>query len=182
MKRTTALTGTLILALAATALPAVAQGQSDGPRGPRGPMFNFEEVDADNDGKITQEEIAAHAAARFAEADTDGDGALSADEMLARLEAQRAERMKDRAARMVERRDANNDGRLTADEMAPRNTDRMFSRLDANDDGAISEEELEKARERFRDRDDHGKRFGDHRKGQRDGGHGDRWMKHRDAD
>lgn len=168
MKRTTTLTGALVLALAATSLPAFAQDRGEGPRGPRGPMFNFEEIDANGDGQITQDEITAHAAARFAAADTDGDGALSADELVAQREAQRAERMQKAAERMLERRDTNGDGRLTADEMGPRDGDRLFSRLDANEDGAISKEEMEQAREKFEKR--HGK-WGEHRKGER--GHGD---------
>ena len=180
MKRTTALTGALILALGAASLPALAQqGPGDGPRTPRGPMFQFEDVDADGDGKITQEEMAAQAAARFAAADANGDGQLSAEEMQAQMQAQRAERMKQNAERMIARRDTNKDGMLSAEEMAPRNSDRMFARLDADKDGAISKQEMEQARERFQKRDgDHGKRFGDHRKGER-GEHGDRWMKHR---
>ena len=178
MKRTTALTGALVLALVGASLPAMAQQQGDGQRGPRGPMFQFEDVDANSDGKITQDEITAHAAARFAAADTDGDGMLSQDEMIARMQAQRDERMAQGAARMIERRDTNGDGVLSAEEMAPRNTDRMFARLDANDDGEVSKEEMEQARERFEKRMGDHKRFGEHRKGER-GGH-DGWKKHRD--
>lgn len=173
MKRTTALTGVLALAIAATSLPAVAQERGEGPRGPRGPMFQFEEIDANGDGKITQEEIDAHAAARFAEADTDGDGSVSAEEMVARMQAQRDERMQRGAERMIERMDANDDGVLSADEMAPRNTERLFSRLDANDDGEITQAEMEAAREKMQ------KRFGEHRKGER--GHGE-WKKPRHED
>ncbi len=164
MKRTTALTGALIIALAATGLPAVAQDRGDGPRGP---IFPFEDIDANGDGQITQEEIAAHAAARFAAADTDGDGALSAEELIAQREQQRTERLQRRAEQMIERRDANKDGRLTADEMGPRDGEGMFARLDANDDGVITKEEIEEARAAFKDRHGHGKRFKDHRKGER---------------
>ena len=85
MKRTTALTATLMLSLVATSLPAVAQDGGEGPRGPRGPMIQFEAMDANNDGKITQDEIEAHAAARFAETDTNGDGTISIEEMVARM-------------------------------------------------------------------------------------------------
>lgn len=169
MKRTTALTATLMLSLVATSLPAVAQDGGEGPRGPRGPMIQFEAMDANNDGKITQDEIDAHAAARFAETDTNGDGTISIEEMVARMTTERAERIQKGAERMIERRDANNDGVLSADEMGPRNGNRMFERLDANSDGAITKEEMEEARERF------AKRFGEHRKGER-GGH---WKQHK---
>ena len=176
MKRNTALFGAIILAVAGTSFPAVAQDRG---QGPRGPLFQFEEIDANSDGKITQEEIDAHAAARFAAADTNGDGSLSADELLARLEEQRAERLKRSADRMIERRDANNDGVLSADEMTPRNSERLFSRLDANNDGEITKEEADAARAKMEERrDGHGKRFGDHRKGER--GHGDWKKRHND--
>ena len=165
MKRATTLTGALILALAATSLPVMAQdGQAkEGPRGHRGQMFNFDDVDANGDGKVTQDEIAAHGAARFAAADTDCDGSLSVDEMVANMDRKREERMRKGAERMIERRDANDDGQLTADEMTPRNGDRMFARLDADKDGAISKEEMEDARkshkgQRKGERGEHGKR------------------------
>lgn len=167
MKRAYALGTAMIIALTATSLPVMAQ---DGP-GPRGPRLDFATMDTDGDGKITKEEMAAAAAARFAEADTNGDGSLSTEELVARMEARaaarEAERMQRGADRMIERMDANDDGVLSADEMAPRDDSRMFARLDADEDGAISQEELEKARERFADkREKGGKRHGwDHGKG-----------------
>ncbi len=159
MKRATALTGAIILALAAGSLPLSAQDRGDRGHGPRGPRIDFEEVDANQDGKITQEELQAHAAARFAAADTDGNGTLSVEEMIARAEAQRAERMMRGAERMIERMDQNGDGVLSAAEMGPRDEGRIFARLDADEDGAISREEMDNARERFREgRGEHGNR------------------------
>lgn len=167
MKRNTILTGVVLLSLGATSLSAFAQSQDDAPRGKPGPMFNFEQIDANNDGQITPEEITAHTAARFAEADTNGDGTLSSDELVARMQAQQAERMASRVDRMIDRRDANDDGVLSPEEMNARGTDRMFDRLDANDDGMISKAEMDTAREKFEKR---GKGWGEHRKG--DHGHG----------
>jgi len=167
MKRAYALGTAMIIALTANSLPVMAQ---DGP-GPRGPRLDFATMDTDGDGKITKEEMAAAASARFAEADTNGDGSLSVEEMVARMEARAEERQAERiqrgAERMIERMDQNDDGVLSADEMQPRNGDRMFSRLDTDEDGAISQEELEKARERFAEmREKGGKRHGgDHGKG-----------------
>lgn len=160
MKRTTTLAAALIAALGATALPATAQDRGDGPRGPRGPMFSFEEMDTNGDGKLTQEEIEAHAAAKFAEADTDGDGALSAEEMIARMETHRAERMKRGAERMIERRDTNDDGKLSAEEMMPKNRGEMFARMDLDEDGTVTKTEMDIVRKTMRDhRADHGKRW-----------------------
>lgn len=159
MKRTMTLTGALILALAANALPVSAQERGDAPRGPR---FDFAQVDADGDGKITQAEIDAHAAARFAQSDTDGNGSLSVEELIARMQTRQDERLQRGAERMIERMDKNDDGVLSADEMAPRDNSRMFARLDANDDGAISQDEMEKAKDRFeKKRGKWGKRHGD---------------------
>ena len=147
MKRTTTLAAALIAALGATALPATAQDRGDGPRGPRGPMFSFEEMDT-------------NAAAKFAEADTDGDGALSAEEMIARMETHRAERMKRGAERMIERRDTNDDGKLSAEEMMPKNRGEMFARMDLDEDGTVTKTEMDIVRKTMRDhRADHGKRW-----------------------
>ena len=167
MKRAMTLTGAMILAMAVNALPLSAQEQG---QMPRGPQFNFADLDADNDGKVTPAELQAHAAARFAAADTDGNGTLSVEELVARQELLRAERMQRGAERMMERMDANKDGVLSADEMRPQNGDRMFARLDADNDGAISEEEMNKARERFADR--HEGKFGKWMKRHGDGEHG----------
>ncbi|WP_316014210.1 calcium-binding protein [Roseobacter sp. HKCCA0434] len=114
--------------------------------------FDFDSLDADGNGEITQAELDAHRAARFAEADTNGDGELDAAELAAMAEARRAER----AARMVARADADGSGGISLDEMpgSDRRGDR-FERIDANGDGAISREEAEEAR--------------GHRRGHRDG-------------
>lgn len=184
MKRASILTGALVIALTATSVPALAHGKGGmRDKGPRGPMLNFEQIDTDQDGKITQAEMDAHTAAKFSEADTDGDGKLSSEEVLARMQARaeereaqraekRAERMAKGAERMFERRDADGDGFLSAEEAKPPKSGDMFARLDTDEDGAISKEELDAAREKAReDRRGEGKRHG----------HGGKpWMK-RDA-
>jgi len=168
MKRTTLIAGVAVASLLGAAGMAVAHGKKMGPGGMHGmrggPVMNFEEIDTDGDGKLTQAEMEAHAKARFTAADTDGNGKLSADEMKAAAEkraeerrAQRAERM---VTRMLERMDADKDGELSFEEMPGQKSqaDTMFGRLDADGDGAISKDEMDKARERFSEH--RGKGFG----------------------
>jgi Ca2+-binding EF-hand superfamily protein len=118
---------------------------------------DFATLDVNGDGSLTQDELRAQGQARFAEADANGDGALSADEMVAAS----GERAAKRAARMIERLDANEDGVLQLEEMQNRGGDRaerMFERADADGDGVLSAEEFETAKEHRGDRRGNGKR------------------------
>ncbi len=98
----------------------------------------FADVDADGDGKITQDEMQVHHAAQFSMADTDGNGALSPDEMLARAQ----ERMARRVSHMIKRLDGDGDGELSMEEMGKRHKGGMFAQMDSDGDGAISAEEF----------------------------------------
>lgn len=111
--------------------------------GPK-PMFNFDAVDTDKDGKITTAEFDAFRAAEFAKADTNSDGQVSADELAAKQLAEMTARAADMAAKMIERMDSNADGQLSAEEMAqgPR-APTLFERADENGDGAVSKDEVE---------------------------------------
>ncbi len=121
---------------------------------PHGSRIDFETLDADGNGEITQAELTAQAEARFAEADTNGDGNLSVEELTARAEGKSQERMERRIAKMIERRDANGDGVLSAEEMRPDESraERRFDKLDADDNGSISKEEFETAMARHGDK------------------------------
>ena len=112
-----------------------------------GERVSFEQLDANGDGALTQEEMAAHGAKRFADADTDGDGFLSAEELAEVAKARAGKRAEKRSAKMLKHLDANDDGKLSADEMKP-SEERMakrFERADKNDDGQLSQEEFEQA-------------------------------------
>lgn len=193
MKRAMITTAFTVLTLGTAAVavtgPVLARGEQFGQR-------FIETLDADKDGKVSQEEFMAPRQERFTKADTDGDGLLSQEEIQAAIESFREERgpRGDHAMRggdgprgnqpmyggdgprgpnpeqMIERLDTDGDGLLSAEELAaaPQNQT-MFQRLDADGDGAISEEEFQAARDMMR------QRFGDRHAG------GDRhqhWKKH----
>jgi EF hand len=108
----------------------------------RGAMMldQFDAIDADKDGKITQDEIAAHRAAEFAAADTNADGALSADELQAQMLARMLAR---HSARMIENMDDDGNGALSLAEMDAGPMADRFARIDSDNDGAISKAEAE---------------------------------------
>jgi len=113
---------------------------------------SFEELDADADGKITPEEMAAQMQARFEGADGNGDGALSRDELIARMTERQAERIAAHADHMIERHDTDGDGMISPDEMKAGRDGRMFKRADTDGDGAISKAEFDAMREDMRAR------------------------------
>lgn len=189
MKRTYLITGLTLLSLAAGSGVALAHGMK-GERGGMGgmgggmPMIQFEEADADGDGKVTREEAAAHARAKFDAADTDGNGRLSDAEIRAavekRAEEARQRRFERMATRMIERMDSDGDGEVSFDEMPGQRSmqDRMFDRLDSDGDGAVSDAEMRAARDKMQERRGErgmqrgdGKSYGGHGKMH---GHGDR--------
>ena len=94
------------------------------------------EIDADEDGAITQGEIDAYRTARVSEADTSGDGALDIDEFDTLFRDFTRTRMVDAFQRL----DANGDGVIDEDEI-DRRVGGLVERLDRNDDGAISRED-----------------------------------------
>lgn len=135
----------LLLAAGVAVVIAPTAGFAKGEGRGHGPRMNFEQLDADKSGEVTQAEMAAAGAARFKDADTDGDGFLSKDEITAKAGERRAKRLD----RMFEHRDADKDGKLSAEEMAPP-ADRIakrFAKLDTDESGGISKAEFEAAKE-----------------------------------
>jgi hypothetical protein len=137
-KTAVAVLALLGVALGTTAFAERGMGGGEG----RGAMMldQFDAIDADKDGKITQEEIAAHRAAEFAAADTNADGALSAEELQAHMLQQMMSRQ---SARMINNLDDDGDGSLSVEEMGEGPVADHFARIDTDNDGAISKEEAE---------------------------------------
>lgn len=164
MKRANLMSGVLAAALMLGGAAAYAEGMgSQGKADKMGkmrPMINFEEVDANADGKITKDEIAAMATTRFTKADADGDGFLSLEEMNAKGLEMAKKRVADRSAMMLERMDTDKDGKLSLAEMeaakdkGPRGKmgGKMFDRADADGDGAISKAEFDAAQAKMQER------------------------------
>ncbi|MFY0690661.1 MAG: calcium-binding protein [Paracoccaceae bacterium] len=120
----------------------------------QGGRANFDAIDTDGNGELSQEELQNRGQARFAAADANSDGLLSKQELIARAEERMQERLTRRIDKMMERRDANGDGLLSAEELTPP-PDRAagrFERMDEDQSGGISKEEFEAAlKKRFRE-------------------------------
>ncbi|MEL6364702.1 MAG: EF-hand domain-containing protein [Pseudomonadota bacterium] len=137
------------------AMAGLAFAEEDERRGPKPPL-PIKEIDTDDDGAISKDELAAFQAARFAEIDTNEDGQLTKDELEAAKDAanERTGERRRGGRRMgpgdgFDRMDKDKSGALSQDEFAAP-MDWMFSRLDADEDGLVTEEELENARGRRR--------------------------------
>ncbi len=134
--------------IAVTAVSPAAAGNHGKEGEWRGKMHQvmFSDLDADSDGRLTQDELASANQVWLSKNDADGDGSLSKEELQAammRMVSETAQRMADR---MFERQDDNGDGLISVDELDRMKTgSRMFSRLDSDDDGMISESEFNAA-------------------------------------
>jgi Ca2+-binding EF-hand superfamily protein len=130
----------LLPALAAALLaasPALAKGHGD-----EGAMRDamFTAADANADGSVTVEEMAAARKAAFTKADTNADGKLDAAEREAQMMARLQEMAKLRATQ-PDRMDANSDGSVTLEEFTAQ--DDRFAQLDTDANGAVSKAEFD---------------------------------------
>ena len=105
----------------------------------------FENLDINNDGKVSKKEIETRRELTVQSMDLNGDKMVSTQE----LRQQHAKRADLSAKRMLKKLDANGDGSLSFTELKKsrqRNLNRMFYRLDKDLDGFISREEAQLAK------------------------------------
>lgn len=125
----------LSMALLATlALGATASAADTGDR--------FQQMDANNDGRISAEEHAKGAAAMFGRMDANKDGQLMGDEMMRMHRAMMDTHGMHGPGQQLAMMDTNHDGEITAAEHAAGAT-AMFARMDANHDGRLKGDELD---------------------------------------
>ena len=168
--------GMIVLALGALGSVAIAQDMNQ-PQGGMDmmkmggammmpPELNFDAVDANKDGKITPDEVAAWRKAQSDGVDANKDGKLSVDEIAAMHLKAMTDAAHKMAERMVARLDTDGDHMLSAAELlAPPMPPNLFDRIDTNKDGVIDKAEADAARKMMASHMHHGQ--GDH------GGHGD---------
>ncbi|MCT4558285.1 MAG: EF-hand domain-containing protein [Pelagimonas sp.] len=142
------ISGAVVMAVGLAGAAQAFGGKDHGGRGHKGGLFMFEQMDLNNDGQITKEEMAQAKEKRFTDADADGDGFLTREELTAQAEKRNADRMTQRIDRMMSHVDANEDGKISKDEAAnmgpsQERADKMFAKLDTNSDGAISKDEIQ---------------------------------------
>lgn len=138
------------LGLAGVTYTAMADNHRGGPHGSM-----LEEVDANQDGNITKDEITTHRAERFLSADTNGDNLVSMEEFEAFSIAERERKQAERRAKRFAKLDANGDGVVTTEEheaAASKRMDRRFDRIDTDGDGVITEAEREAAKAAMQER------------------------------
>lgn len=155
-KTPTFLIATVLISSIVITGPAFARGQGGG-------KMDFTALDSDQNGGISKAEMAANALKRAQDMDANKDGSISQEELIASVKARKggdsekaAKRGAKRAERMLEHADSNNDGVVSVTELSQARTkrlDRMFAKLDKDDSGEISQEELQAAKKRGKRRD-----------------------------
>ncbi|MBC7770585.1 MAG: hypothetical protein H7124_17525 [Phycisphaerales bacterium] len=132
-------------ALAGAAGFAVAQ--SEPAQAPERGVSRLWQGDANSDGVVTRQEFDAARSAQFTQLDGDNNGQLTREEMREMRGARGGHHGRRGGGHQLARADANNDGNITRDEFLARPI-AHFDRLDANDDGVIAASERPQRTER----------------------------------
>lgn len=105
--------------------------------------MRFQRLDKDQSGGLSFEEFSTMLRMRLSNADANNDGKVTKDELSAAFGKMGAQNMADR---FMQRFDIDGDGALTSDEIQTRQK-RMFARLDRNGDGKLELNEMPKPRQ-----------------------------------
>lgn len=109
-------------------------------------MPAFEDLDINNDGKVSKEEISKQREIALRSIDLNGDEKLSAEELM----QQHVNRAEISVRRMIKKLDSSGDGSLSFVELKKsqrvEKLSRMFDRLDKDDDGYISKDEVQRVK------------------------------------
>lgn len=154
---------TLALALAVSGLGATAVAAQDGPGRGGGRMIDldFAAIDADGNGALSRDELAARATVAVAAIDADGDGVITRDELVAITPAMPGAGLMRpfgrspaelRAERTLEWMEASEAGQFEVTALVERQVNGVLAVVDVNRDGAISQAEADAMRERFAER------------------------------
>ncbi len=103
-----------------------------------GPAMNIDAMDTDKSGDISFDEFSKAAGDRFTLADANKDGKVTVEEMAAAIEKMRTEAL---AKRMMQKLDTNADGALTQEEAAA-NQKKIYAMMDKNNDGKVVKDEM----------------------------------------
>lgn len=117
---------------------AVAHAETENKGDMRAGHF-FEKFDANDDGKVSAEEFDQTRMFNFEDIDTDQSGGVSMEEMTAHREKMRAQRQK----KHFDKVDSDGNGEISKAEFDAKRTS-MFERMDKNDDGMIEKSEMPK--------------------------------------